>query len=83
MGSVSFISYRGPFRDLARSHGVLLAYNPTSPDSFQYIVGFYEQLNRSKWRSLPVVLFSNAPAQYRADSIKGTRESTSHHLDIT
>jgi len=64
--------FRECYGDLARSHGVLLVYNPTSPDSFQYVVGFHEQLNRSKWRSLPVVLFSNTPAQPRADSIKRT-----------
>lgn len=82
MGPVSFIAYRGVFRDLARSHGVLFVYNPTSPDSFQYIARFHEQLVRSKWNSLPVVIFSNTPAQPRADSIKGTRESTSHHSDV-
>jgi len=47
--------------DLARSHGVLLVYNPSSLTSFQYVVGFFEQLIRSKWRCIPVVLFSNAP----------------------
>jgi len=47
--------------DLARSHGVLLVYNPSSLTSFQYVVSFFEQLIISKWRSIPVVLFSNAP----------------------
>jgi hypothetical protein len=45
-------------------------------------VGFHEQLTRSKWRSLPVVLFSNTSAQPRVNSIKETRESASHHSDI-
>ncbi|KAI9509104.1 hypothetical protein F5148DRAFT_808821 [Russula earlei] len=49
--------------DLARSHGVLFIYDPTSLNSFQYVAGFHEQLIRSKWRSLPVVLFSNTPTQ--------------------
>jgi len=58
--------------DLARSQGVLLVYNPTSQASFQYVVGFHEQLIKSKWRSLPVVLFSNTAAQPRVSSIKET-----------
>ncbi|KAH9998725.1 hypothetical protein BJV77DRAFT_980032 [Russula vinacea] len=65
--------FRECYGDLARSHGILLVYNPTSPISFQYIVGFHEQLIRSKWRSLPVVLLSNTSAQPHVDSIKGTQ----------
>jgi len=58
--------------DLARSQGILLVYNPTSQASFQYVVGFHKQLIGSKWRSLPVVLFSNTAAQPRVSSIKET-----------
>jgi hypothetical protein len=64
--------FRECYGDLARTHGILLVYNPTSPVSFQYVVGFHEQLTRSKWRSLPVVLFSNTSAQPRVNSIKET-----------
>jgi hypothetical protein len=73
---------KASLRDLARSQGVLLIYNPTSEASFQYVVRFHEQLIKSKWRSLPVVLFSNASAQPRVSSIKETGESASHHSDI-
>ncbi|KAI0000113.1 hypothetical protein BJV74DRAFT_821624 [Russula compacta] len=49
--------------DLARSHGVLLVYNPTILTSFQYVLRFHEQLLKSKWKYLPVVLFSNTSTQ--------------------
>jgi hypothetical protein len=52
------------FRDLVRCHGVLLVYNPVSATSFQYITAFHEQIIRSKWRSVPVVLFSNTPPHH-------------------
>jgi hypothetical protein len=63
-----------PIRDLVRSHGVLLVYNPVSPTSFQHVTGFYEQIIRSKWRSLPVVLFSNTPAHLGVTEAREFRE---------
>lgn len=64
--------FRDCYGDLARSQGVLLVYNPTSQASFQYVIGFHEQLIKSKWRSLPIVLFSNTAAQPCVSSIKET-----------
>jgi hypothetical protein len=59
---------------LARSHGVLFVYSPTSLSSFQYVMRFHEQLNISKWRSLPVVLFSNIPTRRGINLVHGSRE---------
>jgi len=58
--------------DLARSHGVLLVYSPTSLTSFQYVMRFHEQLNISKYRSLPVVLFANTPRQHGINLVHGS-----------
>jgi len=58
--------------DLARSHGVLLVYSPTSLSSFQYVMRFHEQLNISKWRSLPVVLFANIPTRRGINLVHGS-----------
>ncbi|KAN0114017.1 hypothetical protein V8E52_007166 [Russula decolorans] len=64
--------FRDCYGDLARSQGVLLVYNPTSEASFQYVAGFHEQLTKTKWRSLPLVLVSNTAAQPYVSSIKDT-----------
>jgi len=58
--------------DLARSHGILLVYSPTSLSSFQYIMRFREQLNISKWKSLPVVLFANIPTERSLTLVHGS-----------
>ncbi|KAH9963951.1 hypothetical protein BGW80DRAFT_1255224 [Lactifluus volemus] len=63
--------FRECYGDLVRSNGVLLVYNPVSATSFQHVTGFYEQIIRSKWRSLPVVLFSNTPPHL---GVTGARE---------
>jgi len=65
--------FRDCYGDLVRSQAILLVYNPTSQSSFQYVVGFHEQLIKSKLRSVPVVLFSNTAAQPCVSSIKETR----------
>ncbi|KAH9057172.1 hypothetical protein EDB87DRAFT_1129552 [Lactarius vividus] len=57
--------------DLVRCHGVLLVYTPTSAASFQYVVRFHEQMIRSKWRSLPVVLFANIPPRRGVKQVHG------------
>ncbi|KAI9450841.1 hypothetical protein BJY52DRAFT_155754 [Lactarius psammicola] len=57
--------------DLVRCHGVLLVYSPTSVASFHYIVRFHEQMIRSKWRSLPVVLFANIPPKRGVKQVHG------------
>jgi len=57
--------------DLVRCHGVLLVYSPTSVASFQYIVRFHEQMIRSKWRSLPMVLFANIPPKRGVKQVHG------------
>lgn len=58
--------------DLVRCHGVLLVYSPTSVASFQYIVRFHEQMMRSKWRSLPTVLFANIPPRRGVMQVHGS-----------
>ncbi|KAI0285668.1 hypothetical protein BC826DRAFT_1109190 [Russula brevipes] len=63
--------------DLARSHGILLVYNPTSLSSFEHVVQFYEQKLKSKWKSLPVVLFLNTSTRRGAGSVQ-----VSHVLDF-
>jgi len=57
--------------DLVRCHGVLLVYSPTSVASFQYVVRFHEQMVRSKWRSLPMVLFANIPPRRGVKQVHG------------
>jgi len=57
--------------DLVRCHGVLLVYSPTSVASFQYIVRFHEQIIRSKWKSLPVVIFANIPPKRGVKQVHG------------
>jgi hypothetical protein len=74
---------RGCFSDLARSHGVLFVYSPTSLTSFQYVMRFHEQLNISKYRSLPVVLFANTPRQHGINLVHGSRESAQDQYDVT
>ena len=73
---------RGCFSDLARSNGILLVYSPTSLSSFQYITRFHEQLNISKWKSLPVVLFANVPTQRSLTLVHGSREFTPNYDDV-
>jgi len=61
--------------DLVRCHGVLLVYSPTSVASFQYIVRFHEQIIRSKWKSLPVVIFANIPPKRGVKQVHGCSDS--------
>lgn len=58
--------------DLVRCHGVLLVYSPTSMGSFQYVVRFHEQMIKSKWRALPVVLFANIPLKRGVKQVHGS-----------